>query len=59
MIWLWLSPWAIIAVPGIIQADSHYVEDTGEDLQWEVEQADSQACGPTKTYHLVQKLVWK
>lgn len=34
---------------GIIQADSHYVEDTGENLQGEVEQADSQACGSTKT----------
>lgn len=37
---LWHLPWGI---HGVIQADSHYVEDTGENLQREVEQADSQA----------------
>lgn len=55
-----LSPWVAIDLLGVIQADSQYVEGTGKDLQWEVEQADSQACGPQKkkTYHLTQKLVW-
>lgn len=42
------SPWASIGTIGVIQADSHYVEGAGEDLQGEVEQADSEACGPKK-----------
>lgn len=40
------SPWAGVGTIGVIQADSQYVEGAGEDLQGEVEQADSEACGP-------------
>lgn len=40
------SPW--VGTFGVIQADSQYVEGAGEDLQGEVEQADSEACGPKK-----------
>lgn len=36
-------PWAGVEV-GVIQVDSQYIEGTGQDLQWEVEQTDSQAC---------------
>lgn len=45
--WVRLSPWVVVF--GVIQADSQYVEGTREDLQREVEQADSQACEPTKS----------
>lgn len=44
------SPWAGVGTIGVIQADSQYVEGAGEDLQGEVEQADSEACGPKKFF---------
>lgn len=42
------SPWAGVGTIWVVQADSQYVESAGEDLQGEVEQADSEACGPKK-----------
>lgn len=47
--WVGRSPWVAIDVLGVIEADSQYVEGTGENFQWEVEQTDSQAFGATKT----------
>lgn len=38
-----LSPWAGDGVLGIVKAHSQYVQGAGEDLQWEVEQSDSEA----------------
>lgn len=41
---------------GVVQGDSHCVEDAGEDLQGEVEQADPQACGNAKTLDRAQHM---